>query len=101
MPDFKLRFLESISPFHLSSILRTEGRAHACNFAIPNSEVAKVELKSRMRLNIKTSKKEHKWYGGGLSRGLVLPEREGKLQYPEDYENILRPIFGDRLIVKK
>lgn len=76
-------------------------KAHKDNYAISNSEVTKVELKSRMRLNIKTNRKEHKWYGGGLSRGLVLPEKEGKLQYPEDYENTLRPIFGERLLVKK
>ena len=51
---------------------------------------------------LKAHKDKHKWYGGGLSRGLILPEtKEKKVRYPEDYENMLRPIFGDRLSVKK
>jgi len=77
-------------------------KAHKDNYAIPNSEITRVELKSRMRLNIITSKDKHKWYGGGLSRDLILPEKkEKKVRYPEDYGNMLRPIFGDKLSVKK
>jgi len=77
------------------------------NFAIPKSEITKVELKKRRfgkELNIATSKKkyewsdkiyeEHKWNVAGL-----IPEKkDAKL---EDYEDILRPIFGEKLSVKK
>ena len=72
-------------------------KADKNNFAIPKSEITKVELKKFGRgakINIITSKKKHKWYAAGL-----IPEKKGvKL---EDYENILRPVFGDKLSVKK
>jgi len=77
----------------LESVLKADKN----NFAIPNSEVTKIELKSRRRFHITTSKKKHEWYAGP-----ILPEEKGKkVRYPEDYEDILRPVFGDKLSVKK
>jgi hypothetical protein len=74
-------------------------RADKNNYFLSNLEIKEIELKKGgwgrlIGLNIITSRKKHKW---GV-RGLV-PEKKGvKL---EDYENMLRPIFKDRLIVKK
>jgi hypothetical protein len=70
-------------------------KADKNNYAIPNSEITEVELKKYGRgtkLNIKTSKKygKTKWYVGGAWKDVG-----------EKYENMLRPIFKDRLIVKK
>jgi len=76
------------------------------NLVIPNSEIREVELKNGgkwAKLNIITSKKkyergdkiyvEYEWHVAGL-----IPEKKDvKI---EDYENILRPIFGDKLSVK-
>lgn len=70
-------------------------KAHTRNYAVPNSEVTEVELKKsakRTELNIKTSKNygETKW-----------SIREASKDANEKYENMLRPIFKDRLIVMK
>ena len=76
---------------------------------VPNSEIRKVELKlyppylltlweliffPRIRLSIVTREREYKW----LVIGPFPEKNDVKL---EDYENMLRPIFGDRLTVKK
>jgi len=72
-------------------------KADKKNFALPNSEIREVELKcgggNLVELKIITSEKKHKW--------LVLPFEVKKEQRTEDCENILRPVFGDRLSVKK
>ena len=70
-------------------------KADKNNYAIPDSDITKVELKKYVRgtkLNIKTSKKygKTKWYAGGAWKDVG-----------EKYENMLRPIFGDKLSVKK
>lgn len=67
------------------------------NFAIRNSEITEIRLKKgwiESKLEIITIKKKYKWGIEGLNN-----QKEGlKL---EDFENILRPIFGDKLSVKK
>ena len=77
----------------LESVLTADEK----NFAIPNSEITKVELKKMrvgVELNIITGKKEHKSW----AKGLIPEKKKAKI---EDYEKLLRPIFGDKLSVKK
>ena len=84
-------------------------KADKHNFAIPNSEITKVERKSRLRFHITTSKKKYKWYSGVVisdpkmvASGDIPWETDWKdPRLFEDYENVLRPIFGDKLSVKK
>jgi hypothetical protein len=88
---------ERYSKLSLEDILKADKNS----YAIPNSEIIEVELKKFGRgtkLNIKTSQKhgrsmygEAKWY---VSEGAWK-------DIGEKYENMLRPIFKDRLIVKK
>lgn len=73
----------------LEDLLRTSKH----NFAVPNPEIRQLELKRGFRFHITTKRKKLKWY--------ALVEREKKISYPGDYEKILRPIFGDKLYVKK
>lgn len=76
---------------------------------VPNSEIRKVELKAyspflqtlweliffpRIGLSIVTREEEHKWLVVG-----PFPGKNGVRI--ADYENMLRPIFGDKLSVKK
>jgi hypothetical protein len=79
---------------------------------VPNSEIRKVELKlyppylltlweliffPRIRLSIVTREREYKWLVIG-----PFPEKNDVMHACiEDYENMLRPIFGDKLTVKK
>lgn len=77
--------------FSVEDILKADKN----NYGIPNSEIEKVELKKFGRgakLHIKTRKKygKTKWYARGAWKDVG-----------EKYENMLRPIFGDRLSVKK
>ena len=73
------------------------------NFALPYFEITKVELKKgwlkQPKLSIILSREvsKEKKYEWNLM-GLIVPEKGVKF---EDYENTLRPIFGDRLSVKK
>ena len=71
------------------------------SFAIPNSEITKVELKKRpsahlmIDLNIITDKKKCKWL-------FHSPDIEKKKDVEfESYENMFRSVFGDKLSVKK
>jgi len=81
-------------------------KADKHNFAIPNSEITKVELKkgwTGVKLNITTNKKKFKWYAKSLglsspSPSTTAPEHGVKL---EDFENILQRIFPDKMSVKK
>jgi hypothetical protein len=74
------------------------------NFAIPYSEITKVELEKKWngtKLDIITNKKKHKWNVHG-----IIPEKSPNFPLHrswklEDYENMLRPVFGDKLSVKK
>ena len=67
------------------------------NFALRNSEITEIRLKKGwigIKLEIITSKKKYKWGIEGLNnqkKGLKL----------EDFENMLRPVFEDKLSVKK
>ena len=78
-------------------------------FIIPNSEIREVELKKSrwfktLQLNIITTKKKYEWSdkiyeGYEWNVADLIPKKIGaKL---EDYKNMLRPIFGDKLSVKK
>ena len=83
----------------LEELLKT----HRDNFAIANSEIIEVELKGRSAhkwwgkrgiITIKTKKKKYTW-----SYGSLIPDKKDvKL---EDCENMLRPVFEDKLSVKK
>jgi hypothetical protein len=80
----------------LEDVLEADER----NFAIPNSEIMKFEMKKAgkygAKIHITTSKKKHKW--------LCIAEEErkqGKEINMEDFENMLRPVFGDKLSVRK
>jgi len=87
---------EQYSQLSLEDILKADKN----NYAISNSEITEVELKKfgkGTKLNIKTSTKhgramygETKWYVEGAWKDIG-----------EKHENMLRPIFKDRLIVKK
>ncbi|MDH5461125.1 MAG: hypothetical protein OEZ29_01425 [Candidatus Bathyarchaeota archaeon] len=76
-------------------------------FVIPNAEIGEIELKKTWagtpKLTIITSRKKyegsrfyikHEWTVEGL-----IPEKKDVTL--EDYENILRSIFGDKLSVKQ
>jgi hypothetical protein len=70
-------------------------KADKNNYAISNSDITEVELKKLWRgthIQIKTSKKygKTKWDVEGSWKDVG-----------EKYDNMLRPIFGDRLSVKK
>ena len=72
-------------------------KANKNNYAIPNSDITEVVLKKLWRgvqIQIKTSKK----YGKTLWGVDVVGSWK---DVGEKYENMLRPIFGDRLSVKK
>jgi len=77
------------------------------NFVIPSSEIGEIELKKTWagtpKLTIITSRKKyegsrfyikHEW----MVEGLIPAKKNVTL---EDYENILRAIFGDKLSVKQ
>ena len=69
-------------------------KADKNNYAISNSEIIKVELKKFGRgsfINITTNKKTQKWF----TLGLIPEKKDVKL---EDYENILRQAFPDKLV---
>jgi hypothetical protein len=73
-------------------------KADKNNYAIPNTAIQKIEIKSRKRFHITTTNEKHKWY--------LTPKKTEwtKSSIHEDVrnlENILRPIFGDKLSVKK
>jgi len=79
----------------IESILRSDKH----NFAIFNSEIRKVELKAShsdmdvwIDLNIITSEKKYKWHDLGIH------QRKGTRL--EDYEEMLRSAFGDKLFVR-
>lgn len=85
---------------------KTEERLKAdVDFAIPKSEIKRVELNNfgwkGVKLNIITSEKEYNWYGAGYGAGLVLPDGWKTGVKLEDYENILRLAFPKKLSVKK
>ncbi len=81
-------------------------KADKNSFVIPNSEIREVELKkgwlTGVKLDITMNKKKYEW--GRLYEkhrwnvvGLIPEKKDAKV---EDYENILRPAFGDKLSVK-
>jgi len=88
---------EQYSKVSLESILKADKN----NYAIPNSEITEVELKKSgkgTKLNIKTSQKHGKSMYGETKWHVF----EGAWKdVGQRYENMLRPIFKDRLIVKK
>ena len=83
---------EEMRKLSLESVLTADKH----NYAISNSEITKVELRKKwtgIKINIETKDKTGKWTCTGI------PEKK-KVKL-EDYENILRPVFGDKLSVKK
>ena len=76
------------------------------DFTIANSNITKVGLERMRVLGIKgkgvklkiiASEKEYEW----ICNGLVLPDGWKKDVKLEDYEQVLQPIFGDKLSIKK
>jgi hypothetical protein len=66
------------------------------NYAIPYSEIKKVELKKfglGAFINIITDEKKYQWSARGIPGN--------KNPRIEDFEKILRPVFGGRLAVSK
>lgn len=88
-------FIELLKTVEAEDILRSNKH----NFAVSNSEITKVELKAShsdmdvwIDLKITTSEKKHKWNDLGIPQ-----KRYAKL---EDYEDMLRSTFGDKLSVR-
>lgn len=76
-------------------------KADKNNYAIPNGEISEVELKKFGRgtkLNVKTSVKHGKAMYGETSWYVA---EGGWKEVGEKMENMLRPIFKDKLVVKK
>ena len=74
-------------------------KADKSKFVIPTSEIREVELKKRPSVHLLCDLKiitygKHEW----CVEGLIPEKKDVKL---EDYENMLRPVFGDKLSVKK
>jgi hypothetical protein len=83
---------EKLEKLPLDDILKADKN----NFAIPRAEIRKVELKKFGRgakVNIQASKKEYKWYAGGI------PDKESAEL--EDYETVLKSAFPENLRVSK
>jgi hypothetical protein len=71
-------------------------KANENNYDIPYSKIKKVELKKfglGAFINIITDEKKYRWAARGIP-GFKHPRIE-------DFEKILRPVFGDRLTVSK
>ncbi|MCW4052686.1 MAG: hypothetical protein NWE78_05725 [Candidatus Bathyarchaeota archaeon] len=90
----KTKELLEISP---DSILTADKN----NYAIPSSEITRIDLWKKLggiRIRIETSdKRTPKWVGMG-THPKTSPKKGFKIG---DYENILRPVFGEKLFVKK
>ena len=74
-------------------------KADKSKFFISTSEIREVELKKRPSVHLLCDLKiitygKHEW----CVEGLIPEKKDVKI---EDYENMLRPIFGDKLSVKK
>lgn len=83
---------EELGKLSMESVLTADKH----NYAVSNSEITKVELRKKwtgIKINIETKDETGKWTCIGI------PEKK-KVKI-EDYENILRPVFGDKLSVKK
>ena len=79
-------------------------KAHKGNYAIPNSEITEVELKKFFRgtkLIIKTREKHRFFLGIGKTNWYVDGYEGAWKDVGEKFENMLRPIFKERLVVKK
>jgi len=86
---------ELVRTMDIEGVLRSDKH----NFVVFNSEIRKVELKAShsgmdiwIDLNITTREKKYKWHD------LNIPQKkDAKL---EDYEDMLRSAFGDKLSVR-
>jgi len=85
---------EQYSQISLESILKADKN----NYAIPNADIQKIEIKSRNRFHITTTKEQHKWY---LSPKEMKWTTSSIHEDIKNLENVLRPIFGDKLSVEK
>lgn len=99
----KRKELEELAKVDLEKFLKIDKH----NYVIPNSEITKVELKKGwigIKISLITNKRKFKGYAKTLgfsspyTTGTTAPEKGVKL---EDFENVLRPVFGDRLSVKR
>jgi len=85
---------EQYSQISLESILKADKN----NYAIPNADIQKIEIKSRNRFHITTTKEQHKWYLSPKETGWTTSSIKEDIK---NLESILRPIFGDKLSVEK
>ncbi|UCB60990.1 MAG: hypothetical protein JSW72_02745 [Candidatus Bathyarchaeota archaeon] len=71
------------------------------NFALLNSEIKQIELKKFLRvtrIHITTQRKKYKWNLHTYTPKGIKTSIAAELN---DYENMLRPVFRDKLSVKK
>ena len=71
------------------------------NYAIPKAEIQKIEIRSRIGATLfhtTTTKETHKWFLSAKEMGWTKSSIHEDIK---NLENILRPIFGDKLSVKK
>jgi hypothetical protein len=92
----------TVSKSDLETFMKTDKN----RFSLAKSEIIRIELSklkstSRdfplVRLAILTNKEEIEWD----AEGLTIPRKRIGFSSFEDYENTLRPVFGDKLSVKK
>ena len=88
-------WVELLKTIDVGDILRSKKH----NFAVSNSEITKVELKAShssvdvwIDFNIITRERKYRWNDLGIPQ-----KRYAKL---EDYEDMLRSTFGDKLSVR-
>lgn len=102
-----LRYTESAKEAREKGEALAEGspesilKADENNYAIPNGEIQKIEIRSRIGatlFHITTTKEKHKWFLAAKEMGWTKSSIHEDIR---NLENILRPIFGDKLSVKK
>jgi hypothetical protein len=85
---------KELRKLNIESILKADKN----NYVISDADITKIELKKKMRiitLQIETQTKKIKFYPVGIPENIAGKEvvKHGL----EEYESLLRPIFGDKL----
>jgi hypothetical protein len=95
-------------PIHefTKSLDRRGRKEEETNFAILNSEIIKIEIKkviNAVHLKVLTGKKEYEWYITAIlpEKETLAKRRDAARNMAKDCENMLRPVFKDKLSVKK